>query len=362
MKPKNENKIILKQWVYVFFLIVVVALLAISIWSTVKSLIQDESSKEELYTYSYNSNLDYKVYLKNNNFFTEQYLGMNKQYISSLIDHIDVTTKYTLQSSKELSYTLNYEMVATARGSYSDSDSKSADVWSKAYTISPSETKSGSGKTISVDKTVSIDYNKYNQIMTEFRNQFGLSVDASVDVALKVTISAGLPNESQTLQESNDIVLKIPLLEPTFEIKPDYINSGHDTVYNTSDKNDNNINIPLLVIGVVGIIISLLLLRIVIKRLLAATKKSEYILTLNKILKEYADIIAEADNIPRLSDYDIVNIKDFTDLVDIEEELHSPIILTEVREDAESWFMIFHNRTAYKYILRDTDFEKIIRN
>jgi hypothetical protein len=361
MKPKNENKVILKQWVYVFFLIAVLAILAFSIWAVVKSIAKNEGTKEELYTYNYNSSLDYKVYLKNNQFFTEKYIGMNKQYIASLVDHIDVTTKYSLQSSKELEYTYSYEMIATARGSYNENDSKSADVWSKAYTIAPTETKNGTGSMISIDRTVSIDYNQYNQIMTDFRNQFGLSVDASVDVALKVNISAGLPNEEKTLQESNSVTLKIPLLKPTFEIKPDYINGGHDTVYKTMDESDNTINIPLLIIGMIGIVISLFLLKKFIGKLLIATKKSEYVLTLNKILKEYADIIAEADNMPKLSDYDIVNIKDFTDLVDIEEELHSPIILTEVREDAESWFMIFHNKTAYKYILRDSDFEKIIR-
>ena len=82
---------------------------------------------------------------------------------------------------------------------------------------------------------------------------------------------------------------------------------------------------------------------------------------LNKILKEYGDIIAEADNMPDLTKYDVVNIKQFNDLVDIEEELHSPIICNEIREDLESWFLIFHNETAYRFILKYEDFNHLRR-
>ena len=96
-------------------------------------------------------------------------------------------------------------------------------------------------------------------------------------------------------------------------------------------------------------------------QLITTTKKSEYVMTLNKILKEYSDIIAKAENIPNLTQYDVIHIKDFADLVDIEEELHSPIIYNEIREDLECWFMIFNDKTAYKFILRYEDFARLRR-
>ena len=120
-------------------------------------------------------------------------------------------------------------------------------------------------------------------------------------------------------------------------------------------------NIPLLILGIATLLLSLFLLKVLGSKLLNTTKKSEYVLKLNKILKEYGDIIAKADNMPNLSQYDIVNIKDFNDLVDIEEELHSPIIYNEIREDLESWFMIFNDKTAYKFILRYEDFDHFRR-
>jgi len=361
MEQKNGRRIILKQWVQVFLLIMILIGIALSIWAIVKSLKTTGSEKEELYTYNYNSNLSYRVFLKDNAFFTTKSLGMNKQYIASLIDHIEVNAKYNFQSSKDLQYSYSYDMVATAKGTYSESDAKAVEVWSKNYPILPSETKSGTGKTIFIDKTVSIDYNKYNQIMADFRNQFGLSVDASVDVALKINITGGVKGAENSLHETNVMTLQIPLVKPTIEIKPEYVNNGGKSIYKEAGDKDIDINIPLLVLGIALLLFMVFMLKKMGSSLLTTTKKSEYVLTLNKILKEYADIIAKAENVPNLTQYDVIHIKDFSDLVDIEEELHSPIIYNEIREDLECWFMIFHDKTAYKYILRYEDFARLIR-
>lgn len=359
MKLKNENKLILKQWVRVFFLIVLVAMIITSICLVVKSL-SKTSSREELYSYSYNANMDYKVYLKSNSFFNSSYLGMNKQYISSLIDHISVDTKYSLQSSKDLDYTYSYEIIATLRGAYQSGEAKAVELWSKAYTIAPTETRSGTGNKIDIAKTVDIDYNQYNKIMSDFRDAFGLSIDAAVDLSLRVNINGKEKGSNeQTLKESENFDLNIPLLAQTIQIKPDYINSGREIVY--APESTSNVNIPMLVIGVALFLLSVVLLVSLWKSLIRITKKSEYVIELNKILKEHADIIAESSNLPDLTQYDVVNIKHFRDLVDIEEELRSPILFTEIREDYASWFIIIKDQTAYKFVLKQSDlitFEK----
>ena len=362
MKPKNSHKIILKQWVQVFLLILVLIVLAFGIWAVARSLSGNGNNRDELYSYNYNSSVSYKVFLRDNNFFTANSLGMNKQYIASLVDYIEMEAKYNFQSDKDLDYTYTYDVVATAKGVYAEAESEASEVWSKEYPVAAAETKSGTGKSFTVDKTVQLDYNTYNQIMTDFRNQFGLSVDASVDLSLRLNITGSLKGEeTQNLQESNTMTLNIPLVKPTFVITPDYVNNGGETIYKDADSG-YEINIPLLVLGIALLLVGAVMLKKIGGSLLTTTKKSEYVLFLNKILKEYGDIIAKAENVPNLTQYDVVHIKDFNDLVDIEEELHSPIIYNEVREDLECWFMIFNDKTAYKFILRYEDFARIKRD
>ena len=357
MRQKNENKIILKQWIRVFLLIIVIAVIVVSIVSIVKALNPKQAGREKLYSYNYTSNLNYKVYLKNNQFFTAPYIGMNKQYIASLIDHIDVDAVYNFQSTEELNYNYNYEIVATAKGLYQNTEGQDVEVWSKTYPIANQANQSGTGKTFTINKNVQLDYNQYNEILTDFRNQFGLSIDARVDLSMKININAGLKNQdSEDLQTSNTMTLEIPLLQQTINIKPNYVNNGGDTVYKSAS-DEVEINISLLIFGIVLLVVSLIIFKILVKSLLAVTRKSEYVLALNKILKEYADIIAETHNMPDLEHYDVVNIKNFNDLVDVEEELHSPILYFEVRENVESVFVIVNNNTAYKFTLRESDFD-----
>ena len=361
MKQKNENKIILKQWIRVFLLIAVIAVVVVSIVSIVKSLNPEQSSQEELYSYTYNSNLDYKVYLKDNQFFTSPYLGMNKQYITSLIDYIDVDASYNFKSTKKLDYSYTYAIVATAKGLYQNTDGEDVEVWSKEYPIANQASQSGSGNSFTISKNVQLNYNEYNDIMTDFRNQFGLSLDARVDLSVKIDINAGLAGESdKEMQATNTMTLEIPLLQQTMNIKPNYVNTGGDTIYKSAEETAE-INIPLLIFGIVLLVISLVAFKILAKSLLAVTRKSEYVLALNKILKEYADIIAETHNMPDLEKYDVINVKNFNDLVDVEEELHSPILYFEVKENVESVFVIVNDATAYKFTLRESDFDHFIK-
>ena len=262
MKQKNENEIILKQWIRVFLLIAVIAVVVVSIVSIVKSLNPEQAAQEKLYSYTYNSNLNYKVYLKNNQFFTSPYLGMNKQYITSLIDYIDVDASYNFQSTKKLDYSYTYSIVATAKGLYQNTDGEDVEVWSKEYPIANQASQSGSGDSFTISKNVQLDYNQYNEIMTDFRNQFGLSLDARVDLSVEININAGLAGESDKgMQATNTMTLEIPLLQQTMNIKPNYVNSGGDTIYKSAEETAE-INIPLLVFGIVLLVISLVAFKI----------------------------------------------------------------------------------------------------
>ena len=357
MKKKEENKIILKQWVRVFLIIVMIGAIIGSIFMIVKALNPKQITKEKLYSYTYKGDMAYKVYLKPNNFFTAPYMDMNKQYISSIVDHIDVDTKYSFESTEDLDFTYNYSIVATARGIYEGTDGKKVDVWSKAYPIGQAEQNKGTGKSFSFAKTVKVDYNYYNQVLTDFRNQFGLSIDARVDLTLKVNVTGSLKGSSeQTLNEQKEMSLQIPLMVQAFRIKPDYVNSGGDTIYSKVDPNTEP-DMILLAIGGVILLISLIIFIKLVKNLLIVTRKSEYILAVNKIMKEYADVIVETHNMPNLSKYDIVNIKNFNDMVDIEEELHCPIIYFELEENSKCIFLILSEKTAYRFLLRESDFD-----
>ena len=101
--------------------------------------------------------------------------------------------------------------------------------------------------------------------------------------------------------------------------------------------------------------IILLIISISNKDRLIINKKTYYTKNYNKIIKNYSDIIVEVSTQPNLENLEILEIKNFDDLVDTEEELKSPILLYEIKKQKESWFIIIHNKYAYRYILNCED-------
>ena len=80
--------------------------------------------------FSEKNQIDYKVYLKENNFFDTKYLGMNQAYITSLIDYLDVNFNYNLvlDESRNGSYTYYIKGIMSA-----DIQNSSSSYWKKEY-------------------------------------------------------------------------------------------------------------------------------------------------------------------------------------------------------------------------------------
>ena len=61
--------------------------------------------------YKETSNIDYKIYLKENDFFTEEYLEKNMTYVASLIKNIKVNFNYTFDIDKSNNLDIDYKVV-----------------------------------------------------------------------------------------------------------------------------------------------------------------------------------------------------------------------------------------------------------
>ena len=94
-------------------------------------------------------------------------------------------------------------------------------------------------------------------------------------------------------------------------------------------------------------------------KLFKITNVSQFIVQLRKILKGYGDIIAEVTTKPDLRGLNIIEVKEFEDLINIEEELRVPILYYELEKDNEAWFIITTGNQVYRYILRASSHIKL---
>lgn len=333
-----NKKRILKPWVRIIILLFYFLLIIFSIFLIYKDKNPSLTSK---YNYKKNSDIKYKVFLKENNFYEEKYLEENLQYTTDLINYIDVDFNYLLTSSRKTIFNYSYDVVATVIGEYENSSGR-GEIWKKEEVLIPSENKIlPDSATFNIKQNVIIDYQKYNNIVKEYIQNFNFSIDAYLNIKLKVSYNGTISDINSTIKDEDILEINIPLNKPTIKIDTNY----EKEVVKDLDETETN----KLSKGYIILVVTIILFAISIPSIFVSNKSS-YERELDRLLKNYGEIIVEVEELPNLNDLELLNIKEFDDMIDIEEEIKSPIIFKELNESA--WFIIVSDKYVYRYVLR----------
>lgn len=349
MKSEKETsiKFRIKQLLFILF----IAILGyFSYYYIDKGL---NNSKELIVSYDSDSDINYKVYLLDNNFFTEPYLGENKTYIASLIDYLDVVFKYNLFYDKNLSGEYKYYVRATI--SADKNGSSNVSYWSKSYILSkPEVIKFNDQDNFSVISKVKVDYQKYSKLLKDFRKEYGLSIDGFLNLDLVVESNGMANNMSKNVKVNSVVSLSIPLTEQAIELTIDSSKENNSGVVVEKIVLEGVQYKIFLVLGIVLGIIDLLLLAVFIHNILEVSKsKSKYDKELEKILSTYDSIIVNTTNIPNFDNYKSIYVNSFHELIDAHSEVRLPINYVQIEPGYESMFVLISGEIAWIYLLKD---------
>lgn len=355
VNKKRQDDLILKQWFKIMVIVISIFTLLVSISTIYQSFNITRTQNEIKYIYDVDDNVDYKVYLYENSFFDEEYIGMDKQYVSKLVYLIKTNFYSSLSISKLTNIEYDYTLNATINGIYqNDADSFSNTLWTKHYTLVEKTTENLlNTSNAEINVPIEIYFPFFQNLVAEFQRTMHLDIKAILDVDLIVNYKFYIDGDK--IVKSDTINMKIPLTDPTFSITTNYPETNDEVVFYELESEHNNVK---FIGGLLLFISSLLGFVSFVMMLIRDTKKTTYIIKLNRILKDYGDIIAETANLPNLDNQDILDIKEFIDLVNIEEELKIPIIYYEQRKNKEGWFLLTHNSHTYRFILKEKNCNK----
>lgn len=304
-----------------------------------------------------NGSVDYLICLDENDFFEKKCLDKNMIYVASLINNIPLTFNYQLSGNKDvLKDSLEYDIKAKVVIKNSDNTSK---YYEKEYVL---EEKTSEGvnfnrSNYSLKKAVNIDYNYYNNIATKFKSQYNVDAESYLDVTLTVyNHIAGIYN----MNSSNNISVRIPLSQKAIQIKlntQEINNVQEQVIVKEQEIIDNNIR---LVCGVILWFFSLIyfgyFMNLIL--LLFKSKKTYYDKYVNKILKEYDRLIVETTSLPKFSDYNMMKVNSFNELLDVRDNLKLPIMFYTVVPHQKAYLYILHDKNIYLFTLKDVDLTK----
>lgn len=349
----SNNKIYVSyQKRILFYTLAFIFLLVFSVFFLNKALILEN---EKIINYRETSSLDYKVYLKENNFYEKPYLEKNMVYIASLIDKININFNYNFNIDENID--LNFDYSVVGRLLIQDELGKNTYFEKEYILLNNKKFDMHADDNFHINETINIDYSYYNNLANNFKMAYGLDTTSNLIVYLK--INKIVPNDGSISIDNNSIMsISIPLSEKSVDVKMNYreINDNSNV---TSKKNIILDNIIYMVISFVCIILTLIsLIKLIRLLLLSKTKKSIYDKYINKLLITYDRVIVESYTAPRFDNANIIKIKKFEELLDVRDNLKLPIMYYVVTKHHKCYFYVKHNEDFYLLVVKASDLEE----
>ena len=224
MKDKKGN---------IFIGIVVVLFFVILIFIAILSFSLMIDNKEEVQVSNEKYDVDYKVYLKDNNYYQEKFLDKGRNYVTSIIDYInaDFLYHYYLGSNDKLSYTyrIDANIVISEQGNI---------IYDKNYKLLDEREETADGE-FDIDEGIKLDYNKYNELAKDFVNEYGISNLTSV---LNVKMHVKVNNHYE-----DTVVMSMPLDVKTISVNLSNSPKGENQKF-IKQENDNTKNIIYIIL------------------------------------------------------------------------------------------------------------------
>lgn len=308
--------------------------------------------------YTEESLIDYKVYLKENEFFEDKYLESDNQYIASLINYISTQFKYKLEfeeSDVNFKYSYRIDSIVNIESNFN----KKSIFKQKATLLEENGLTANSNNVLLIDEELDIDYHVYNDKIKKFINIYGLDeINSTLTINMYVVVDGTCDEFAQSTNNEAVMTLTIPLTTKTV---------GIDTSNNLLNSQNNVLvcrtSNPLIILFLIFSILLLMLDVIIVVRLIkyienTRSADSKYEKELKKILYNYHSYIQEMNNVFDLSGYKLIDIKTFNDMLEIRDTENKPILMTGNKEKKTTYFIIPTNTNLlYVYRLRAIDME-----
>lgn len=305
-------------------------------------------SKKTYIKYQENSSLSYKVNLLKNEFYNESYLDEGIDVIASVIEDIDAEFRYDLILDEKREYTYKYKIIAKTN---LKEKSKTNSIYEKDNVLLNQQVETRNSNKLNIVEKINLDYNEYNNQVNQLIETYTLANTTS-NLHLSFQLSVIDKATGKQINSKSEVMsLEIPLTTKTVEI------TENEGVKNTPGKivleNNRYENVEyILIIGCIFLIIGIVIL-VRLVRYILDTRSAEkmYEDQLKKILFDYQSYIQKINNKIPYKDYKIIVINSFKELIEMKEEIQSPIFMYNEDDKMKTTFAMINGNLLFGYVL-----------
>jgi len=297
-------------------------------------------------SYEEKSNINYKVFLTDKKYYNRDYLDEGMQYISSIIDYIEINFDYDAKFDQENKYKINKKVVADVK--IVDSEKNDKMIYSKQDIIKNDIITQDD---ISTKDTIIIDYKKYNKLTNEFKTNYAISADCNLVVSYYVFYE----NEKGDIKQNRVMNVTVPLSQQMITVtKSEPINNKSTYLGSTNKATINNMMLVVsLILGVFDLILVFALFAEFKKR---RAKESKYERYVKKLLRDYDSYITESKEEGYRTNKTIIKVDSFKELLDVRNNVEKAIIYIK-QDNNTSKFLIIDDE-IYEYVVTREEMDK----
>ena len=300
-------------------------------------------TKKEI-VYQENGSVNYKVYLSDKKYYNKEYLDEGMQYISGIIDYIDLNYRYKINFDKKDEYNVSTKVVADVK--IVDSDNNDKIIFEKKETLKDTTTKVSD---ININDEIKLDYKKYNALTNEFKTNYGISANCKLYLDYIISYD-GVQNKLGKAPIT--IKVMIPLSEQMVNITKDPNISNNSSII--IESSGNVIMFVLALAFVLLTVVTLAAFFVTLKNRIDSESKYERFV--KKILRDNDSYITIAKEYNVDKTKNIIKIDSFKELMDVRNNIEKPIVYTELDND-NSVFSIMDNE-IYEYRVSRGEMDK----
>ena len=337
----------------------IIILCIVSVMTLSSFLIYDNMNSTYYIEYTESASADYSVEYKENEFFENAWQESGQSYISSLVNGISATFKYDMNmDAKNVAFDYSYGIQAHLI--VSDKTSGNYHI-EHVYELLPETTKSASNTdTVQIREIVDVDYETYNEYAKRFISEYGLRNAVSM---LVVTLNVNMLSDSDEFEKSNEssyfVSLNIPLIDETFSINmTQSVPSADAKVIAYRGALNQDI---FLIAGCIEAVVALILAFILVAFVyLTRNEDVNYTIKVRKLVSSYRSFIQQITSDFDFTDYQIVQVKTFTEMLGIRDTIQSPILMSENRDETMTQFIIpTATKIVYVFEIKVDNYDEI---
>ena len=310
--------------------------------------------------YTEDADVNYRVYLKENDFYGKDYLEGGQAYVASLIDRVVADLQYELNIDADgVEYEYSYGIVAHL---LITDENTNVTVLDKSYPIKENVSVVETKDRVEINETVEIDYGEYNAFATRFFDQLKLSKN-DFETTLVVTMAVSVRGAAAELEtdatNEYDVSVNIPLTLDVVEINiGTSVPTGESKVL--ACKNAINTEVFKRIATVCAFIEAVMLIILIAFVYLTRNDDINYNIKVKRIVNAYRSFIQKINNEFDTTGYQLLLVDTFNEMLAIRDTIQSPVLMSENEDQTMTRFLIPTNtKILYVFEIKVDNYDEI---